>query len=230
VIGLCLAACALVVPYQAGPALAAGSSPAPPDQGVELSVDGTHWSHDLVVDLFGPDLVWVPGDIATATVYVRTSCPLAEGTADVQVAGPPGVLDVLTRVYAGQWTSSPSSFAVASGEVAPVEVQVTYDPQAGDSTQLTELALSVVVTARCCEPQPSPDPVVTGVPTTSPTGHLGDDPDDPGGAVLAAPGHPLATTGAAVAKTAVVVLVLVIAGAGLASLRARVASGGRPDA
>ncbi|MCL2466072.1 MAG: hypothetical protein FWF02_02210 [Micrococcales bacterium] len=244
-VGASLLACPMgAASAERGTVLAAVPSAAPTGPArVELSVDGTTWSHDLVADLFEPDLVWVPGEVATATVYVRTSCSQAQGSADVELDSP--ALVVRTRVYAGTWTSPPSLFVVDADQIAPLDVEVTYDPQADDSTRLMAEPLSIVVTAACYDATPAPPPSAKVHPTTSPgatspgatragamtsratTPFATGAADRP--AVAASSGRGLARTGVGVAGTVVVVLALGFVGAWLLSLRTRAGQVG-PDA
>lgn len=206
-----------------GLVVGAGASPAAADGGtVELSADGTTWSKDLVADLFSPHLVWVPGDVSTATLYVRTTCSQASGRADVTL-GPDDarlvdVLDIRTRTDGGAWTGSLSpSFTVAAGQVARLDVEVAYDPGAGNDSQLRSVPLAVVVTVSCDDvaPGPTPTPTASAPTQTAPA----QTPPAAAGPTATGPLSRLASTGAAVLGAVVVVLLLVIAGAGLLSLR-----------
>ncbi|MCL2455300.1 MAG: hypothetical protein FWD18_08410 [Micrococcales bacterium] len=202
-----------------------------PDGAVELSADGTVWSQDLVADLFSPPMVWVPGDVGTATLYVRSracveAVVLAEVTigSDVQLADD---LGVRTRTDGGPWAGSSSpSFTVAAGQVARLDVEVTYDPASSNDSQTLSLPLTVVVTVACDR---------TVVVPPGPGGR-----DGGAGGSLAPPQAPsssaaspvvsrvlgLAGTGVALADGVVAVVMIVLAGAGLLSWR----RGKAPDA
>lgn len=194
---------------------------------VELSVDGTTWSQNLVADLFGQDLVWVPGEVDTATLYVRTTCSSASGHADVTV-GPDdarlaSVMDVRTRVDGGTWAGPSSApFTVALGQVARLDVEVTYDPAATATSQRRSAPLAVAVAVSCGDGATGPagtqpGPVATGSALAPPP------------AASTGPASHLASTGATVLSALVVALMLVLAGTGLAALRRSRAPEG-PDA
>ena len=150
---------------QAAPAHAAlVQAAAAPDGAVELSVDGSTWSQDVTTPLFDPAFVWVPGDVETGTLYVRTrACAAATGEATVTV-GPEEAelardLDTRTRVDGGAWSAGTSTpaFTVGRGDVARIDVEVTFDPASGNASQSRTVPLDVIVTLACDEgPGPTP--------------------------------------------------------------------------
>ncbi|MFI6425867.1 hypothetical protein [Promicromonospora sp. NPDC050880] len=156
------AASVLVAGLVAGAALGgpAGPASAVPDGDAErlfLSVDGNTWAPVVTAPLLDPGLVWVPGDVATGTLYARNGSGEA---ADVAVTvrldgGPAGAglpladaLDVRTRLGDGAWTDGPVSAvtSLAPGEELPIGVEVGFDPAAGSSTQDRTVHLDLVVT------------------------------------------------------------------------------------
>jgi hypothetical protein len=76
--------------------LAAGSTAAahpvhaaePADDQLVLSVDGSTWTPDVATPLLDPDLVWVPGDVASGTWTVgRTARVTRSSTRSTCVYG-----------------------------------------------------------------------------------------------------------------------------------------------
>jgi hypothetical protein len=186
------------------PAMASGA----PDGAVELSADGTTWSKDLAADLFDPNLVWVPGDVGTATLYVRSlACQTGAGRADITLGPQSAVLvtdlAVRSRVDEGAWTgSSAPSFTVTAGQVTRIDVEVTYQPGSGNASQARTVPMTVVVTVSC-------DAAVL------PDGRSG-------GSGARSTRSVLASTGSATAGVVLAGLALVLAGAALRATRTRV--------
>jgi len=208
---------------------------------VEISHDGTTWSRDLVTDLFDPHLVWVPGDVGTTTLYVRSrTCPGATGQAEVTLGPHDAALaddiSVRTRVDGGAWSGAVSrSFALPPGQVDRLDVEVTYEPGSGNGSQSREVPLSVVVTVGC-DGAPPAAPPTTAPPTTAPPATTGPPATvrpaadgthrgPPGAGGSEADGswatRVLAGTGLETARVVLAGLVLVLAGALLVAARRR---------
>lgn len=156
-----IAAAALAVLLLPGAATAA---PAPPDA-VELSVDGQTWSTDLVAPLFDPAMLWVPGDVETASLQVRTACDDASAQATVAFVDADPELDaelaVRTRVDGGGWTPGRlgAAFPLVGGAPATLDVEVAFDFDAGNRTQArTAGPVTVTVAVECLDPDLTPSP------------------------------------------------------------------------
>ncbi|MCL2848501.1 MAG: hypothetical protein FWE61_00465 [Micrococcales bacterium] len=139
---------------------------------VELSLDGLTWGQHLAADVFATRW-WVPGDVVTATLYVRTTCSLGSAQAEARFGSPdaPGFGDGLgarTRVDAGTWTTSPSTFTLRLGQVAQLDVELSFSPGAGNDAQGASVPLVIVVTVSCDDDEPTPRPTTSTATPTSP--------------------------------------------------------------
>ncbi|MFI2364951.1 hypothetical protein [Promicromonospora sp. NPDC019610] len=152
-----LVALLLVGTAVGGPAAARpGTAVVPADTGDELllSVDGRTWAPDVTTPLIDPDLVWVPGDVATGRLYARNaSVDEASAVATVVLGTGEGTalasqLHVRTRLGAGPWTDGLRSGAtdLAPGEVVPIGLEVAFDPAATNASQRQRVEVDVVVT------------------------------------------------------------------------------------
>jgi hypothetical protein len=210
--------------------LAAGSTAAahpvhaaePADDQLVLSVDGSTWTPDVATPLLDPDLVWVPGDVASGTLYARNVSE-ENATAAVTVhldGGPDGAgdalvdaLDVRVRTGTGPWSEAPRAVItdLPPGEELPIAVEVEFDPSATNATQLRTAQLDVVV-------------------TLSATGSDDVDGADPGADGAAGPGvdgpGSLPRTGTNLLGPAVIAVTAVLLGRMLLRFRGR--SGKRP--
>ncbi|MFD2794696.1 hypothetical protein ACFS27_14150 [Promicromonospora vindobonensis] len=164
----CAALIALLVACVAGvlPAHSAVLVDAPdgPDRLV-LSVDGSTWTPDVTTPLLDPDLVWVPGDVATGTLYARNVSG-EDATAAVTVhldGGPDGAgdplvdeLDVRVRTGSGPWTDGPTAAItdLPPGEELPIGIEVRFDPAATNASQLRTARIGVAVLLSAVGPGP----------------------------------------------------------------------------
>lgn len=121
-----------------------------------LSVDGRTWTPGVTTPLLDPDLVWVPGDVASGTLYARNaSREQATGFVTIHLdGGPDGVgdslvdeLDVRVRTGSGRWTDGRRArvTGLGPGEVLPIDIEVGFDPAATNATQLRTAQLDIVV-------------------------------------------------------------------------------------
>ncbi|MFL6154749.1 MAG: LPXTG cell wall anchor domain-containing protein [Marmoricola sp.] len=123
---------------------------------IGLSTDGVHWSSTLPGPLFDPTFRWVPGDVETATFYVRNQDPDAALLDVTMLTGPvetliaSGDLTVGARVDGGAFTDATTAGShllvdqvpVASGAVRKVDVRVSFDPASTNETQDLRLDLN----------------------------------------------------------------------------------------
>lgn len=131
--------------------------PADAEDRLVLSGDGMTWAPDITTPLLDPDLVWVPGDVMTGTLYARNvSDDDASAAVTVHLdGGPDGAgdplvdeLDLRVRTGDGPWTDGPTSAItdLAPGEEVPIGIEVGFDPAATNVTQRRTAQLDVVVT------------------------------------------------------------------------------------
>jgi hypothetical protein len=137
--------------------------PAAADDRLVLSVDGTTWTPDVTTPLLDPDLVWVPGDAVTGTLYARNVSE-ENATAAVTVhvdGGPDGAgdplveeLDVRVRTGSGSWSDGPRSMItdLRPGEELPIGIRVELDPAATNASQLRTARLGVAVFLSATDP------------------------------------------------------------------------------
>lgn len=122
-----------------------------------LSADRSTWAPGITTPLLDPDLVWVPGDVETGTVYARNvSGENASAVVTVHLDGGPDgagdplvdALNVRIRTGAGPWGDGPTSTItdLRPGEELPIGIEVEFDPAATNVTQLRTARLDVVVT------------------------------------------------------------------------------------
>jgi LPXTG-motif cell wall-anchored protein len=138
------------------------ASPAMADDELSVSNDGVTFARDLSAPLFDPAVKWVPGDVRTATVYVRNNDEL-RGLLDVDLLGNHvGDLldsgDIHVTASAGTGTSGVASDGserrilsnakVDGGDVVPVAVTVSFDFSSPNETQLrsTDIRLRFTLT------------------------------------------------------------------------------------
>jgi hypothetical protein len=150
------------------------AAPASADPRVGLSVDGITWVEHLTTPLLDPDFVWVPGESQVATLYFRNqSGQRADGHAEVTVGPEDAVLaaalDVRTRYDGGSWTdgSTGPTVPLVDGQVVRLDVEVTFDPLAGNATMLRQVPLDVRVLLSGEDAPGSPTTTTTTTPTTS---------------------------------------------------------------
>lgn len=139
------------------PAAVPAVVPAAAEDQLVLSVDGTTWAHDVSAPLLDPDLVWVPGDVATGTLYARNVSG-ERATAAVTVhldGGPDGAgaalvdeLTVRTRMGSAPWTDGRTSVStdLPPGAQLPIGVEVAFDPAATNTSQQRTAQIGVTVT------------------------------------------------------------------------------------
>jgi hypothetical protein len=150
------------------------AAPASADPRVGLSLDGVTWVEDLTTPLLDPDFVWVPGESQVATLYFRNqSGQRADGHAEV-IVGPEdailaAALDVRIRYDGGGWTggSTGPTIPLADGQVVRLDIEVAFDPSAGNATMLREVPLDVRVLLSGEDPVGSPTTTTTTTPTTT---------------------------------------------------------------
>jgi hypothetical protein len=170
------------------------AAPASADPRVGLSVDGITWVEDLTTPLLDPDFVWVPGESQIATLYFRNqSGQRADGHAEVTVGPEDAVLaaalDVRTRYDGGSWTdgSTGPTVPLADGQVVRLDVEVTFDPLAGNETMLRQVPLEVRVLLSGEDPVGSPTTTTTTPTTSAPPGQSPPTTAPPGGTPSAPP-------------------------------------------
>ena len=171
------------------------AAPASADPRVGLSVDGITWVEHLTTPLLDPDFVWVPGESQVATLYFRNqSGQRADGHAEVTVGPEDAVLaaalDVRTRYDGGSWTdgSTGPTVPLVDGQVVRLDVEVTFDPLAGNATMLRQVPLDVRVLLSGEDAPGSPTTTTTTTPTTSaPPGQSPPTTAPPGGTPSAPP-------------------------------------------
>lgn len=133
------------------------------DDRLVLSVDRSTWAPDVTTPLLDPDLVWVPGDVETGTLYARNvSGETASAVATVHLDGGPDgagdplveALNLRVRTGSGPWTDGPTTTItdLAPGEELPIGIEVEFDPAATNVTQLRTAELDVVVTLSALGP------------------------------------------------------------------------------
>jgi hypothetical protein len=133
------------------PATAAEAVDAAP---LGVSADGQVWSPDLGRPLFDPSLVWVPGDVQSASFFVRNQSGdrgrlslRVDATDAESLLGDPDV-SVTARLAAGPWMALANDRAfheftgvLGAGRSARVEVRASFDPRSGNSSQRKALAV-----------------------------------------------------------------------------------------
>lgn len=200
----------------------------PPDGAVELSTDGVTWGEDTTTPFLDETTPWVPGDVRTGTLYVRTVCKVASGNAVVTVgpddAGLTAGTGVRTRVDGGAWADGPASelMFVRTGRVTQLDVELTYRGAAGNELQGQTLPVSATVTLTCdtplpdvVDPTPSPSAVANPAQPSPPSAGAG--PAAHAGAPARLMAHPglMPRTGIEIARTLGATALLVVAGAWL---------------
>lgn len=130
------------------------------DDELSLSRDGVTWSPTIDDPLFDPSMSWVPGDAETATFFVRNNAP-ESARLDVILRVDPqddaqqtlveeGWVDVTVRAAeaSGATIAGPGPYLVLedapvlAGQSVPVVVEVTFDEDAPNDTQLRAASLA----------------------------------------------------------------------------------------
>lgn len=205
-----------------------GGSTAHAAQGISFSHTGSSWAESLQHPLFDPSVRWVPGDVRTATFYVRNDTQ-ASAHMDVDILASSvdelivtGDLRIEIRIAGGRWfpTTTAGTQRLASRVAAPgdshrVDVRVEFLSEATNQSQ--QLPLELELRVRLTE---SVDPLPDSH-TQSPAGGASSGQDGAGGVLPL-----LGDTGASV-SLAMLVGGIVAAGAGavLARRRGRVEDG-----
>jgi len=116
-------------------------SPPPPrpESNIELSVDGQHWASRLYDSPFPSGLIWVPGDTASGTVWVRTTCDYATGVVTWKLVpdNPPVWAEHLgarTRLDEGPWGDTigfadcfaVTEFAITADDPVRLDLEVAF--------------------------------------------------------------------------------------------------------
>ncbi len=126
---------------------------------IGLSIDGVAWAPQLMLPLFDPSTVWVPGGTETRSFELRNQGPSAASlTLEALSQGGDAVLaadvGVSVRVDGGAWTpvelgSTPRATTarpIQAGADVSVDVRVVLDPASGSATQDRVMPLSLRVT------------------------------------------------------------------------------------
>lgn len=125
---------------------AVGAPAGAASQPVQLSTDGRVWTPDLTTPLFDPSVRWVPGDVRTATFWVRNAGPSLGAltiTANVHdddalLAG--GAILLRMRAAGGAWTTVRPGTAASLGSLARgarsrIEMTASFAWPSGSDTQ-----------------------------------------------------------------------------------------------
>lgn len=135
--------------------------PAHADGEIGLSRDGVHWADSFSQPLFDSGVRWVPGDVQTATFYVRNEAATgAELTVDVEADGDLGLLgpdDMTIEARAGNDAWLPlengipsadqlNNAIIAAGASTPVGIRISFNPESANESQLRSTRLSSTVT------------------------------------------------------------------------------------
>lgn len=153
---------------------------------LDLSWDGQTWSKELSQPMFDAMVDWVPGDVETASFYVRNQGDSgANLTVAVVTRDEDGLLrfqdiKLAARIGAEEWVSLESteknfrlnSGALPAGEARKVEVRAQFDLSSPNRSQLKQLALNFRVTLS--EAQGSPEDPGPGEPQPTGPGHVDD--------------------------------------------------------
>ncbi|MET3963655.1 hypothetical protein ABIE44_003589 [Marmoricola sp. OAE513] len=145
-----------------GALVAALGSAAPASAADELglSPDGVTWSANLPAPLFDPAFRWVPGDVETASFYVRNQdseagvLQVVMESTQVRSLIDTGDLEVAVRVgdseYAAVTTAGPHTLVqgeqIPAGEVRRIDVRITFEPASSNASQTKQLDLRFGVT------------------------------------------------------------------------------------
>ncbi|MCP2265808.1 signal peptidase I [Promicromonospora thailandica] len=159
----------------------AGAPDRPPSVG--LSLDGRTWNQDSVSPLFDRGMRWVPGDVASATFYVRNDsrAPVA-GQAEVLMGPGSEVLtrelSFRTRLAGAAWRHGVRSAPVvlAPGDVVPVDVEVAFASGAMNETQRSRVALEIRVALTDVAVPPGQEPGAPVAPEQEPLAPTGANP------------------------------------------------------
>lgn len=168
------------------PAAVSATPDRDPGGDVAVSSDGVSWGPELAAPLFESSARWVPGDVRTASFFVRNE---GASSASLRIEGRDTVTGELTderavtlfaRADGGRWqrlrigamSGELNTVALPVGQVSRVEVRALFEPAAGNHSQQEHADLSFVVglqDARADGPLPgtgAPEvtvPVVAGV-------------------------------------------------------------------
>ena len=160
-------------------AVSTSAAPAVAADELALSRDGEHWFSTIDAPLLAGPTRWVPGDSSTARFYVRNQAgDVGDLTVDVigtRVLLGTGDLEVAARGGGGEWTTVyqggthrlVTSPRIPPGEARAVDVRVSFDPAATNSSQLLSGNLHFRVTLTDTSIVDGPAPVVDG-PTPEP--------------------------------------------------------------
>lgn len=145
---------------------------------VQLSPDGSHWAAELTAPLFDPSVLWVPGDVRTASFYVANHGPTPASVAlrvrtvaDTLVD--PGRVQLQARVDGTTWrevvpaagTDTLNPVALEVADVSRVDVRARFRSAAGNATQSASVRLGFAVDLGEAPPVPGPDHLPgTGAP------------------------------------------------------------------
>lgn len=142
-----------VMAAASGRAPVVAPAPAGADGAPQLSADGSNWGTTIREPLFDAQVRWVPGDVRTATFFVRsaTGGP-SELTVEVmrgqqEALRDTGYLAIETRARGGDWTSATDGIEVDAGRPVPVDLRVRLDPRATDQTMKLSADLDLLITA-----------------------------------------------------------------------------------
>lgn len=140
-------------------AVALWPAPAMAADELGLSNDGSAWSGNLPQPLFDSGFRWVPGDVKTASFYVRNQSrdgallDLSVTGTTVRTLTQTGDLDIAVRVGDGSWVDTRQSGAqrlvtsapVASGQQSRVDVRVELDRDSANQSQAKQVDLQFAV-------------------------------------------------------------------------------------
>lgn len=146
----------LVVMATLAPATADTSS-----DGLALSVDGTHWTDVLSTPLFAPDVLWVPGDVRRASLYVANHGPTAAEVSIRLRTSDDGLVQsgdlVLEARMAGEsWrplarlggSALLNRVALPAGEPRRIDVRATFRPGSTNQSQSASVDLAFEIELR----------------------------------------------------------------------------------
>ncbi|MFV0253189.1 MAG: signal peptidase I [Beutenbergiaceae bacterium] len=150
------------------------AAPAAAADELAFSWDGLTWDTQLDAPLFDPSVHWVPGDVRTASFWVRnrgesaaalTIMVASHGIADLMAQGD---LRFTVKVGDGAWvgladaTGSTLPGQIAVGASEPVHLRATFDPAAGNGSQMRQLEFQIsVVLSAYLPPTGTPEPDAT---------------------------------------------------------------------
>ena len=119
---------------------ASADPPAPANGGLQLSLDGQHWSAALSEPLFDPTVRWSPGDRGSRVVFVRN-----DGTAARRLQVSVAVQGHSEPTWAVVSSRFDASDPIAPGEIRPVQVNASVFGLAADQTMARQLRVQLEV-------------------------------------------------------------------------------------